>query len=117
MEITSTPAVVSTTLGGMKRSHLVAVLLTMTLGSLPLFVQADLPPPADWKDPCLSTKIGPDEECIQCGSPEFKARACHQRAAREGYRERCRGWSYVKLCRPRSQPADGGAGKRPGRAK
>ncbi|MCC6521569.1 MAG: hypothetical protein IT373_02810, partial [Polyangiaceae bacterium] len=65
----------------------------------PLAAHADVPPPPDYKDPCLAEKIGPEEDCRECRAPEFKDKACHDGALRDGYTQRCRGWNYAMYCR------------------
>ncbi|MFO0747220.1 MAG: hypothetical protein U1F43_16375 [Myxococcota bacterium] len=80
--------------------------LALTLIALSSAARADVPPPADWKDPCLEAGIQPGDDCIRCGAPEFKDRACYERAQTDGYVQRCRGWSYAMLCRAKAEPAN-----------
>jgi hypothetical protein len=73
--------------------------IAFSLVALAAPARADEAPPADWKDPCLSADIRPEDDCIRCTAPEFKARDCWARALKDGYLQRCRGWSYALLCR------------------
>jgi hypothetical protein len=73
--------------------------LVLTLLLIPAAAAADVAPPADYKDPCATLKKAEDEECIRCLEPDFKDKRCHERSAREGFSERCRGWNYSIHCR------------------
>jgi len=73
---------------------LLAAFAALTLDGV---ARADLPPPADYVDPCESAVL--DESCQRCGSPEFKSPECHVKAREGGLVQRCQAWSYTMYCR------------------
>ncbi len=62
--------------------------------------RADVPPPDDWKDPCISANITAADDCVRCVAPAFKDAHCYAEAKAAGRSERCRGWNYAMLCKP-----------------
>jgi hypothetical protein len=62
-------------------------------------VRADVGPPPDYKDGCVTAGVSLDAPgCVRCRTPEFKDKTCHVDAAAAGLHERCRGWSYALDC-------------------